>query len=398
MKPGLRGLSRALVVFYVLGFVSLFADMVYEGGRSVSGAYLEHLGAPPTGAAAVGAGEFVGYVLRFLAGYFATIYQSPRLLWGLVIAGYALTATSIPLLSCAPAWEAVVSLYVLDRVGKGLRAPSRETIVAEVSRGIGLGKGFGIHELLDQVGAFAGPLLVATLIALQGYKSAFAYLAIPGAISVALVSLAFKLYSPLRGISRVAGYGAGFKGLGSKFWLYVSASSALALGFVHWAIVGYYLKSQGLLSDYEIGAAFSVAMLVDALVAIPMGHVFDKVGLRVLLVQPFLSVALVSALLFAPRALTWLIAVCYGVVMCSEESIMKASIACLVEPPKRPLAYGVFGLFFGLAWAIGGFIYSHALASWSKPHVLVYATAASATSAYLYAKLSTGALLASNAK
>jgi hypothetical protein len=71
--------------------------------------------------------------------------------------------------------------------------------------------------------------------------------------------------------------------------------------------------------------------------------------------------------------------------MCSEESIMRASIAVLVEPPRRPLAYGVFGLVFGLAWAIGGYVYTSLLAE--PLYVLLYAVATSVASLYLYTHL-----------
>lgn len=376
---------RTLLVFYLLGFVSLFADAVYEGGRSVSGAYLESLGSPLIGPAMIGVGEFAGYVLRFLAGYLATLYQSSKLLWGFVVAGYTVTAVSIPLLAFASVWSVAVLLYTLDRIGKGLRAPSREAIVAEITEGFGLGKGFGVHELLDQLGAFLGPLAVSMALMYWGYGTAFLLLAIPGAISVLLVVTAFALYPSLKSLDRAKRTALSFKGLGKTFWLYVIASSLLALGFMHWAIASYYLKSQGVLSDYEVGLMYMIAMLVDALVALPLGHIFDKVKLRVLLIQPILASLSVIILLFAPRELVLLAAVCWGVVMCSEESIMKASIASIVEPSKRPLAYGTFGLLFGLFWALGGFIYGFLLES--KLYTLTYVLMVSATSLALYVKL-----------
>ncbi|MEM0031552.1 MAG: MFS transporter, partial [Desulfurococcaceae archaeon] len=284
--------KRVLIVFYLLGLVSLFADMVYEGGRSISGAYLENLAAPPVGPALIGLGDFAGYVLRFIAGYLATVYQSSKLLWGFVIAGYTVTAISIPLLAFTYSWSIAAVLYMAERLGKGLRAPSRDVIVAEVSEDFGLGKGFGIHELLDQFGAFIGPLVVSVSLIYWGYRTAFLLLLIPGAISIVLVISAFTLYpslKSLKSIDRVKKPELGFKGLGEVFWLYVLASSALALGFMHWAISSYYLTSRGVMSDYEIGLAYTIAMLVDALVAIPLGHVFDKIKLKVLLIQPPLS-------------------------------------------------------------------------------------------------------------
>jgi hypothetical protein len=64
---------------------------------------------------------------------------------------------------------------------------------------------------------------------------------------------------------------------------------------------------------------------------------------------------------------------------------MRASIAVLVEPSKRPLAYGVFGLVFGLAWALGGYVYTALL---GEPlHMVLYAAATSAAATYLYSAL-----------
>jgi len=372
-------------VFYLLGLVSLFADIVYEGGRSVSGSYLDYLGSPAIGPALVGVGDFVGYILRFLAGYAATLYQSSRVLWGFVVAGYAVTAVSIPMLALASTWGAAVALYTVERIGKGLRTPSREVIVAEVSESFGLGKGFGIHELLDQVGAFLGPLAVAIAIARWGYAQAFLMLALPGALSVALVVSASLLYPTLKSVERAEKPTAKLRGLGRPFWLYTLASSALALGFMHWSLVSYYLSSYEILSDPEIGLVFSAAMLVDALAAVPLGHLFDKVKTRLLLVQPVFSFLLVAILLYAPRELVPLVAVCYGIVMCSEESVMRAAVALLADPPRRPMAYGSFGLFFGFAWALGGVVYSAILAN--KVFMLLYALATSAISFALYAKI-----------
>ncbi|MEM1773427.1 MAG: MFS transporter, partial [Desulfurococcaceae archaeon] len=309
-----------------------------------------------------------------------------KLHWGFVIAGYTVTAISIPLLAFTYSWSIAAVLYMVDRLGKGLRAPSRDVIVAEVSEDFGLGKGFGIHELLDQFGAFIGPLVVSVSLIYWGYRTAFLLLLIPGAISIVLVISAFTLYPSLKSVDRVKKPELGFKGLGEVFWLYVLASSALALGFMHWAISSYYLTSRGVMSDYEIGLAYTIAMLVDALVAIPLGHVFDKIKLKVLLIQPPLSLLYIVILLYAPRELIPLAAVCWGVIMCSEESIMRASIALIVEPSKRPLAYGAFGLLYGLTWAIGGFVYGFLLGN--NLHVLTFAVATNTVSLLLYIKLS----------
>jgi len=374
-------------VFLLLGLVSLFADIVYEGGRSISGAYLAEINAPALAAALVGVGEFLGLVFRLVSGYIATARSSPRVLWGSTLLGYALTALSIPLIALAPAWHIVVFLYIVDRLGKGLRAPTRDVILAEVSESIGVGKGFGIHELLDQLGAFTGPLLVSILLALYGYRAAYLALLAPGLISVLLVTTAWSLYPTPRSVASSVRSGVTFRGYSRRFWLYITATSILALGFMHWSIASYYIKTRGIVSDVEIGLIYALAMLVDALIAIPLGVFFDKIGLKVLFGIPLLVPVFTALVAYAPRELLYLSAIPWGIVMCSEESIMRASIAVIVEPSKRSLAYGVFGLVFGLAWALGGYVY---IALFKTPlYMTIYALLTSLISLYFYKKLAT---------
>ncbi|MEM1642129.1 MAG: MFS transporter [Desulfurococcaceae archaeon] len=377
-------LSTTLIVFYMLGLVSLLADAVYEGGRSVSGAYLKELNAPAYGAALVGLGEFVGHLFRLLSGYLATIYQSSGIIWGFTIAGYALTAFGIPMLAFAPAWGYAVALYIAERIGKGLRAPTRDVILAEVSEDMGLGKGFGVHELLDQVGAFLGPLMVAFAVAYFGYRWAFILLLVPGVASLALVVFSYRLYPTLRSVSMKKPTST-LRRIDKAYWIYVVASGFLALGFMHWAIASYYLKSMNIASDYEIGLIYAAAMLVDAAVAVPLGILYDKAGFKVFIALPLLSFAFLS-LIFAlpalPRFFIYVLALPWGIVMCSEESVMRAALARIVEPSNRPIAYGVFSVTFGAFWAVGGYIYTTLL---STPTIaLSYGLASNMVSLVLY--------------
>jgi len=375
---------RVLLVFLLLGLVSLFADVVYEGGRSVSGAYLAELKAPVVATALVGVGEFLGLVFRLFSGYIATMLQSPTVLWGSTLLGYLITSLSIPMIAFAPTWHEVVVLYIIERLGKGLRTPTRDVIIAEVSEGIGVGKGFGIHELLDQVGAFLGPTLVSILITFYGYRVAYLTLLIPGIISVLLVVTAWRLYPKLRSTS-VKSPKLVVRGYGSLFWIYTLATSVLALGFMHWSIASYYLKIRGVVGDAEIGFIYAIAMLVDAVVAVPLGILFDKVRFKTLLMIPALTPVFIVLIMYAPHELLYFSAIPWGIVMCSEESVMRASIALLVEPPKRPLAYGFFGLVFGFMWAVGGYIYTVLI---DKPlYMLLYAIVTSIASIYLYITL-----------
>jgi hypothetical protein len=86
----------------LMGIVSLFADMTYEGARSLTGQFLALLGA---GAAVIGIvagmGEFLGYAFRLAAGIVAD--RTGRY-WGLTFLGYAVNVLSVPTLALAGRW------------------------------------------------------------------------------------------------------------------------------------------------------------------------------------------------------------------------------------------------------------------------------------------------------
>ncbi|MEM2665763.1 MAG: MFS transporter, partial [Nitrososphaerota archaeon] len=86
---GFRVLGKELfTVFILLSLVSLFADMTYEGARSVFGSYVGLLGATAFFASLASIGEFLGYVARLLSGTLAGHWRSSKVYWSLVFAGY----------------------------------------------------------------------------------------------------------------------------------------------------------------------------------------------------------------------------------------------------------------------------------------------------------------------
>src|SRR3954470_2727433 len=165
--------------------------MVYEGMRSVAGPFLASLGATALAVGLItGAGEAIALVLRLFSGPYA---DHGGRYWSLTILGYAMTAICVPLLAVTPFVGSIglalaAALILLERAGKAIRSPSKSTLLARVAVSVGRGRGFAVHKALDQVGAFAGPLLVAGVIALVGVTwPAFAVLAVPGAACMLLL-------------------------------------------------------------------------------------------------------------------------------------------------------------------------------------------------------------------
>lgn len=344
-------MRRALAVFVILSFVSLFADVAYEGARSISGPYLELLGASLVVAGGVSLGELLSYAARFAGGFIAFRLASSTAYWVLLILGYVVNLIVVPLLALAGSWELAFTLYLLERIGKGLRVPVRDTILAEVSTGIGRGKVFAVHELLDQVGGVAGPLIIAYSITVTGsYKVALAILAIPALTAIALVLLASTLYPEIRSARRAE---IGLRGLTPQFQTFTLAVALAMASYIHWGQASYLLGLGGLTGE-SIALLYATAMAIDGLVAVPLGLAFDKWGLRTTIVLPLLTLTPTLALLGLGNPLLFTIA--WGIAMGALEVIPKATVAEVTREEFRSIAYAILFIAMGAGWTLGNIL------------------------------------------
>ena len=356
-------------VVWWFGFVSLAADMVYEGARSVYGPVLAALGASAVVVGLVtGAGEAVALVLRLA---FGPIADRTGRYWSLTILGYGLTAVCVPLLALAPRLGVAglgfaATMILLERLGKAIRSPSKSALLAHVASAVGRGRGFGVHKALDQVGAFAGPLVVSAVVAIASLWAGMAVLAAPGAIALLLLlTLRRRVPDPSvyddaptappadeeqRGWWAEA-VGAGLSG---DFFRYAVAASLTTGALVTFGIIGYHLTVEGIVPVAAVPIVYAAAMAVEAVAALLVGTVYDRTGPRVLLVVPVL-VALVPALALGSALVTVIGGVvAWGIAQGVQDSTIKAVVADLVEAPRRATAYGVFAGIQGLLAIIGG--------------------------------------------
>lgn len=368
--------------FYTLiilfGVVSLLADIVYEGARSISGDYINYLKGPAIAAGLIGAGELLGYGFRFVSGVFSLKFRSEKFLWAIVFVGYAIQAVFIPLLAFTGSWGIAVILYLLERVGKGLRTPARDALLAEVSKSVGRGLGFGIHEVLDQLGAITGPLLVGLTYSYGGYRPAFLVLVVPGALNLLTLFYLMKKYYLLKPaiVEDAQKYGGSASDItiSDRYTLlYFLFVALLSIGFIHWSIISYYMSYELGKNASEIAYLYSIAMLADALIAIPIGVLFDKKGLKTLLLVPSLALFLPVFLVLATSTLFRVLsAIVFGLVMSAFETILRSAIPAFVAKEKLAYVYGVFGLIQGTSWFAGSMIISYLYQTLGKITAFIY--------------------------
>ncbi len=356
---GIRKTAFQLIIF--LGIVSMFGDVAYEGGRSISGPYLAVLGASASIVGLVtGAGEFLGYALRLASGY---LVDRTRAHWLLTFLGYGMIA-AIPLLAFAGRWQIAAVLLILERIGKAIRSPARDTIISYGGKSIGRGWGFALHEALDQVGAVIGPLILSfALFESGGYQAGFNFLWIPfGLMLLALIIAKRKVPAPEKLETKHLASQENVKGgLGRVFWLYGVFVLLAGAGFASFPLIAYHIKTQAIVADAQIPVLYAVAMAVDAIVALIIGKAYDKRGLMVLAVIPTLTLPIPFLGFSHTYWLILLAIILWGAVMGTHETIMRAAIADMIPAERRGFAYGIFNTIYGLSLFVAstaiGFLY-----------------------------------------
>lgn len=348
--------GHAISFILLLGLVSLFADMTYEGARSITGPYLALLGASAgvVGIAA-GAGELIGYTLRFVSGYLA---DRTRRYWGFTIVGYTLNLMAVPMLALVNSWEAAVVLILLERTGKAIRAPARDTLLSHATEQTGRGWGFGLHEAMDQIGALLGPLVVAgILVRLGDYRTAFSALALPAVVALVVLLIARSLY-PTPAIMRVSRQetSSSRRLLPRTFWLYLVASIFIAAGYADFPLLAFHFERTDLMPATWIPLMYAVAMTTDAITALVFGRFYDRLGLRVLSLSIALSLFFAPLVFLGNMAVAFVGIVLWGIGLGAQESIMRAVVADLVPAGQRGTAYGLFNAAYGFAWFVGSAI------------------------------------------
>ncbi len=353
---------HAVRFIVLLGVVSLFADMTYEGARSITGPYLALLGASATAVGFVaGFGELVGYALRLLSGY---VSDRTGRYWAVTIFGYCLNLLAVPLLALTGSWEAAAVLVVVERMGRAVRTPARDAMISHAAGHTGLGWGFGLHEALDQIGAVFGPLTVAAVIAFgDGYRTAFAILLVPAVLALSVLLAARFTYPRPKDFDLTPPDFTG-RGLPRTFWVYLGAVAFIAAGYADFPLIAYHFGKAGIMPAAWIPVVYAAAMATDALAALILGRWFDRVGLGAMAIAT-LGSALAAPLAFlGGPALAVAGMALWGIGMGAQESIMRAAIAQFAPPDRRGTAYGLFNAVYGVAWFTGS-VALGALYDWS---------------------------------
>ena len=399
---GKKKMSQALLFILLFGTVSLFSDMTHEGASSIRGAYLSLLGASAGTIGFVsGLGELIGYSLRYV---FGRLTDKTKRYWPMAIAGYVLELLAVPALALVGehGWVAACALLVIQRMGKAVKKPAKDTIMSFAASQEGVGKSFGIQEVLDQLGAFLGPVLLYAVMLLktdgttfQVYSVCFAVLAIPGAVTLILLLITrAKFPNPEQFEPEPKEY-VPFR-MKKEFILYIAGISLFAFGFIDYSLIIMHVsrsytgvaaglaETGSLVGSGTLPLLYAGAMLVDAVAALVFGLLYDRKGVRVLVWSTLISAPFaVFVFGFHSVAMLLLGVALWGVGMGAQESILKAAVTSMVPKQSRATGYGIFECSFGVFWFLGSWLLG-VLYDLSIPAMIAVSVAAQLAAIPLY--------------
>ncbi len=353
--------TPAMLFILLMGIVSMFSDMTHEGAASILGAYLSLAGASAATIGFVsGLGELIGYSMRLVTGVIA---DKTKKYWTLTVIGYIIDCVAIPLLALVPngGWVLACALVIIQRTGKAIKKPSKDTILSFAASQEGAGKSFAIQEALDQIGAFLGPVILFIVMALQtntdtftAYSVCFAVLGIPAFATVALLLYAKRKFpnpdqfepEPKNDTQKFV--------MKKSFLLYMAGAGLFAMGFVDFTLITMHVSKTALIDANYLPLLYAGAMLVDAVAALVFGWMYDKYGIGVLAISTIVSAAFsVPIFLYSDVSLTVIGVLMWGVGMGAQESILKAVVTNIVPKNMRSTGFGLFQTSFGICWFIG---------------------------------------------
>ncbi|HUG49687.1 MAG TPA: MFS transporter, partial [Terrimesophilobacter sp.] len=246
--------------------------------------------------------------------------------------GYAVSAIARIGLLFATSFAAITAVLAVDRLGKGVRTAPRDALVAASSAPGNLGRSFGVHRMLDTIGAALGPL-IAFLILLaipEGYSTVFVVSLAFAVIGVAVLGI---LVPNKRPRAERAGAGAPrtpfrWKDLTApRLRRLLMAAALLGVLTIGDGFIYLVLQSRDAFAAQWFPLLYVGTNIVFLSLAVPLGRLADRLGRPKVFVAGYLALLgayLSAALPAAGIAVTLLCLLLLGTFYAATDGVLSA--------------------------------------------------------------------------
>ncbi len=344
---------------YAMGIVSFFTDFSTEMILGILPFFIVvGLGASRAVLGTIeGSAELVSYAFRIVSGSISdkTTRRKP-----FIIAGYGLSTISKPFFSASSGWLDAFAVRATDRIGKGLRTPPRDALIADSVSIENAGKAFGFHRTLDQAGAIVGPVVAFALLQFIDIRGVFIVSLIPGAIAVLILIFVVKEVAIKK--QPTANIFANMKQViyGNKpFVTLLVISCIFSLGVFNFSFVLLKASDIGVETNL-IPIVYAVINIAHTVIGIPSGFLADKIGKEKVLLIGYgvFGVSSILMVVLSGNALyAYLLAGVFGVYMGISETVQRAVIPRYVSSELRGTAFGLFSIVIGSGFFVGNVLF-----------------------------------------
>ncbi len=345
-----------------VSLTSFLSDFGHESVTVLLPSFLASLGAPVYALGLIeGLSDGLSSFAKLFSGYYSDRLGKRK---EIAILGYVATGIFPAIVAIATAWPIVLIGRVFGWLGRGIREPPRDAILAKSVGEKDLGKAFGVHRTGDTLGAIAGPALAFVLVASIGMRDIFWLAVIPGILAAVVFFLVVREKNPLPGEGR-APLIVSLGEFSPRFKEFLSAVLIFGLAdFSHTLLILFAVTTltptMGFIPATSAGVLlYGLRNVVYAAACYPFGALGDRLGRRKMLAFGYLLAVLmfVGFMLSPPDLLIYgLLFALAGVYIAAEDTLERAVSGQMVEEPRRALGFGALATVNGIGDLISSFV------------------------------------------
>ena len=344
-----------------LGLVSFFTDFSTEMVLGVLPFFIvSTLGTSRALLGAIeGSAELTSYAFRMVSGSLSDKVGKRK---AFIIAGYGLSTVTKPFFAASTSWLDAFVVRFIDRVGKGIRTAPRDALIADSVSESRVGRAFGIHRTIDQLGAIVGPIAAFGLLQIVDIRGIILLSLIPGAIAVLILVYFVKdvvakksaatrttIISNIRNVIR-----------GNRpFVLLLIISGIFGIGAFNFSFILLRASDLGI-SENLIPLVYATINVAHTAIGLPSGILADKVGKEKVLIIGY-SVFVVSTalmLILSQNTLyAYILAAIFGLYIGISETVQRAVIPMYIASELRGTAYGLYNVVIGTTFFVANVVF-----------------------------------------
>ena len=345
---------------WALGIVSLLMDLSSEMILSILPIFLvTGLGVSVLTLGLIeGFAEGAASIIKAFSGMLSDYLKKRKIL---IVIGYGLSTLTKPFFALASTATWIFTARFVDRLGKGIRGAPRDSLIADSTSTKIRGTAYSLRQSLDTLGALLGPIIAIIILYLttNNFRFVLWFAVIPAVLCIVVLIFGVKETTLKKNVLKKKSYFLfkNFSKITPVIWLFFLTVFILNLG--HFSEAFLLLRSQEIgLKVSFIPIVFVVMNVAYAIVAVPFGHLADKVGFFIPIVCGFLILVLSNIILALTNGIEWMFAgiIFWGIHLGMTQGLLLAMVAQLSPLELRGTSFGLFHAITGVALLIASLI------------------------------------------